>query len=93
MKKRAAENDNKTQRTCVGCRRVANKAALLRFVAAGAALELDLEGDMPGRGAYLCPATDCLEEAYRKKEAFSKALRKKIALPEMERLREVIRGI
>ncbi|MEK6791581.1 MAG: YlxR family protein [Deltaproteobacteria bacterium] len=93
MKKRAADNDNKVERTCVGCRRVADKAVLLRFVASDAALVPDPEGIMPGRGAYICRNTDCLNEAYKKKEAFSRALRKKIALPEMERVREVIRGL
>lgn len=65
----------------------------MRFVASGDALIPDPEGDMPGRGAYICRNMDCINEAYRKKEAFSRALRKKIALPEMERVREWIRGL
>jgi uncharacterized protein len=52
------------QRTCVGCRRVRPKAALVRLVrqAAGAVVR-DPVG--PGRGAYVCEDTACMERAVK----------------------------
>ncbi|WP_199702081.1 YlxR family protein [Jiangella rhizosphaerae] len=65
-------------RTCVGCRSRAVKSELLRVVAggtgAGRALVPDLDGRLPGRGAYLHPSQGCLDQAERRR-AFSRALR------------------
>ena len=66
-------------RTCVGCRGVGDRVALLRVVA-----EPDERGSLhvvpdplrrrPGRGAWLHPDPACLELAVRRK-AFGRALR------------------
>lgn len=67
-------------RTCVGCRRRANKLHLLRVVAdrAGSPLPSELVPDpdvrLPGRGAYVHPDPGCLDLAERRR-AFPRALR------------------
>lgn len=66
-------------RTCVGCRRTDSWSALLRVVAvtdeAGATrLTPDPRHSLPGRGAWLHPVGDCLEQALRRR-AFGRALR------------------
>ena len=62
-------------RTCVGCREVAGKQALIRLIRrheGGAAI--DATGRGAGRGAYLHAAAECLEKA-RKRRTLDRALR------------------
>jgi len=49
-------------RTCLGCRRRRPRGELIRIVRSpeGAAC-FDLEGRLPGRGAWVCPSSSCLE--------------------------------
>ncbi len=66
-------------RTCVGCRRKALAADLLRVVAqevesGGFVLAPDPKRRLPGRGAWLHPDPKCLSEAGRRR-AFGRALR------------------
>jgi uncharacterized protein len=65
-------------RTCVGCRKRAAKAELLRVVAEdsgdGTEVVPDPRGHAPGRGAHLHPTPECLELALRRR-AFARALR------------------
>jgi predicted RNA-binding protein YlxR (DUF448 family) len=66
-------------RTCVGCRRTDSWSALLRVVAvrdeAGSIrLNPDPRHRLPGRGAWLHPTGDCLDQALRRR-AFGRALR------------------
>ena len=76
----------RTLRTCIGCRRVAEPAELVRIarrpdgsVAVGRA--------EPGRGAWLCPEVSCFELAVRRR-AFGRALRVEIDAVELASLRE-----
>ncbi|MEU2431149.1 YlxR family protein [Streptomyces sp. NPDC007861] len=62
------------ERTCVGCRERAAKSDLLRIVAIEDACVPDHRGTLPGRGAYLHPASVCLDLAVRRR-AFPRALR------------------
>jgi len=54
-------------RTCIGCRRRAERSELRRFVVladnGGARLAYDRERTLPGRGLYLCGDAECLERA------------------------------
>src|SRR5512136_2254481 len=55
------------QRSCLSCRKVAEKKELLRFVLApDRTLLPDLQAKLPGRGAYTCLKTSCLREAVAK---------------------------
>ena len=52
------------QRTCIGCRKVRPKAALLRLVRhADGRVDVDDGGGVEGRGAYVCPDPGCLAKA------------------------------
>ncbi|MGW6568810.1 YlxR family protein [Streptomyces sp. NPDC054975] len=62
------------ERTCVGCRERAAKSDLLRIVAVEGACVPDPRGTLPGRGAYLHPASVCLDLAVRRR-AFPRAFK------------------
>jgi predicted RNA-binding protein YlxR (DUF448 family) len=58
------------QRMCVGCSQLKPKKELMRVVRTpDGVIELDLSpaGKKAGRGAYLCPSTDCLAKAVKGK--------------------------
>ncbi|MEG2420992.1 MAG: YlxR family protein [Oscillospiraceae bacterium] len=65
------------QRQCVGCRTMKDKTELIRVVKSPeGAVALDFKGKLPGRGAYLCPAADCLKKAVK-----SRALERAFSCP------------
>lgn len=71
-------------RTCVGCRRTDSRSALLRVTAqqgdSGPVLIVpDVRGRLGGRGAWLHPEPDCVEQAVRRR-AFARALRIRAAI-------------
>lgn len=76
----------KRQRTCIGCRAVREKSELVRFVEHDGALRPDPCGIFPGRGAYLCRSEACLSSVLKKKDAFSRALRRKVSGPDLREL-------
>jgi predicted RNA-binding protein YlxR (DUF448 family) len=47
------------QRTCIACRQVAGKRALVRVVRTAQGVEVDPTGKKAGRGAYLHPNQPC----------------------------------
>lgn len=52
------------QRTCIGCREIRPKAALLRLVRdEDGRVKADRDGGASGRGAYACPTVECLAKA------------------------------
>lgn len=55
-------------RKCVGCQEMKSKKEMLRVIRTqeGEFL-LDSTGKKNGRGAYLCPSSDCLAKAIRQK--------------------------
>ena len=60
-------------RQCVGCREMHPKRELIRVVKSPQGeISLDFKGKSPGRGAYLCPAAECLKRA-RKSRALERA--------------------
>ena len=58
------------ERQCVGCKEKKNKKELIRIVklAGTETVEIDLTGKKSGRGAYICPKTDCLKKAKKRLE-------------------------
>ena len=65
------------QRQCMGCRERMDKRDLIRVVRTPeGAVTLDFSGKLNGRGAYLCPKTDCLKKAQK-----SKALERSLEVP------------
>jgi predicted RNA-binding protein YlxR (DUF448 family) len=66
------------QRTCIACRLVKEKKALIRIVCTeDGVAEVDALGKKPGRGAYLCSNKICWELAL-KKNRLEYALRTKL---------------
>ena len=60
-------------RQCTGCREMKPKRELIRVVRnADGDINIDTKGKLPGRGAYICPETDCLKKA-RKSRALERA--------------------
>ena len=52
------------QRTCIGCRQKRPKVTLLRLVrGADGRVQVDDSGRAEGRGAYVCPDSECLGKA------------------------------
>ena len=63
-------------RQCVGCREMKAKKELVRVVRSPEGeISLDFRGKAPGRGAYICPSTECLRKALK-----SKALDRSLAV-------------
>ncbi len=61
-------------RQCAGCRERRPKKELIRVVRSPeGTISLDLTGKAPGRGAYICPASECLKKA-QKSKAIDRAL-------------------
>ena len=55
-------------RQCVGCREMKAKKELVRVVRSPEGeISLDFRGKAPGRGAYVCPQTECLKRAIKSK--------------------------
>ena len=73
-------------RQCLGCREMKPKPELLRVVRSPEGeISLDTRGKNPGRGAYICPNSECLRRAV-KSRALDRALDTKIPDEVMERL-------
>ena len=53
-------------RTCVGCRAARPKRELARLARTPQGVRYDPTGNLPGRGAYLCPRTSCITAARRR---------------------------
>ncbi|TLQ48117.1 YlxR family protein [Streptomyces marianii] len=76
------------ERTCVGCRERAAKRDLLRIVAVEGVCVPDHRGTLPGRGAYVHPASVCLDLAVRRR-AFPRALKAQGPLDTADVRREI----
>ena len=68
------------QRQCMGCRERRPKKEMIRVVRSPEGnVSLDFGGKMNGRGAYICPSSDCLKKAIRSK-SLDRSL--EVAIPE-----------
>ena len=58
------KSNHKPQRSCAVCRAKSDKSDLIRIVRSpdGKAV-VDVMKKLPGRGAYICPDSDCIERA------------------------------
>lgn len=81
------------ERTCVGCRTTRPKRELVRVVRTPeGAVELDPTGKRAGRGAYLCPSLDCLEQAVRGRR-LERALRHPVDPAVLEQVRSALQEV
>lgn len=74
-------------RRCVGCMESKPKKELIRIAGFEGEITLDLTGKAKGRGVYLCPDTECLEKA-KKKRALGRSLKMDITQEQLDRLFE-----
>lgn len=78
---------------CVGCNQMFDKKKLLRVVRTpDEEVVIDVTGKKAGRGAYLCPETECLTKAVKAKR-LEKALRHPIAKEIFQILTEQIQTV
>lgn len=78
------------QRTCVGCNQKKDKTELIRIVRdSNGEISVDRTGKKPGRGAYICDDSNCLEKLIKSKR-LSKVLESEISGDVYEYLRGVI---
>lgn len=76
------------QRKCVGCDIMKDKKALLRVVRSPEGeISLDKTGKKNGRGAYVCPAKECITRAVKEKR-LEYALKSPIGEEVLQRLLE-----
>ncbi|MHB8844138.1 MAG: DUF448 domain-containing protein [Nitrospirota bacterium] len=71
------------QRTCLGCRGVFSKDAVVRIVAGPEGAVIDYREKLPGRAAYVCPRPECIRKALAK-ETLSRALHANVKTPAAE---------
>ncbi|WP_354568906.1 YlxR family protein [Glaciihabitans sp. UYNi722] len=73
---RGVEQGDKMEpvRTCLGCRRRADRSSLLRVVARNGEVVADHSATLPGRGGWVHPTLECVENSI-KRRAFGRALR------------------
>ena len=76
-------------RTCLGCRKRADKSSLLRVVVHDGEVVADVSASLPGRGAWVHPTRACVESAHQRR-AFARALRAEKALDSRQLLTTVI---
>ena len=77
-------------RTCLGCGRQGLKGDLVRMVMLDGALTIDVRGGLPGRGAYVCPREECVEQLLQRKGRLSYSLRVSLSPDAEERF---LRGL
>jgi len=86
-KKQPVRRKHVPQRTCVVCRRTLDKRALVRIVNhPESGVIVDPTGKQNGRGAYLCTAGACWEQALST-EVLARALRTTLTEADYARLR------
>lgn len=79
-------------RTCVGCQEQRDKRELVRVVRTPEGhVEVDLTGKANGRGAYICPRTECFDAAVKRRR-FTSALQVNLKEDDLERLRRDLEG-
>ncbi len=80
------------QRKCLGCQEMKNKKDLIRIVRTPEGeIVIDRTGKRSGRGAYICPDSECLEKAIRHK-AIERALEQTIDPSVYGSLREALQA-
>ncbi|HEX9018672.1 MAG TPA: YlxR family protein [Anaerolineaceae bacterium] len=90
-KKTAKRVKHVPQRTCVGCRQILAKRALVRVVRTPEGLRVDPTGKLPGRGAYLHDTRDCWERGL--KGPLAHALKVELTDQDRETLRDFMSGL
>ncbi len=79
-------------RMCLGCKEMKPKRELIRVVRNNEGeISIDLIGKKPGRGAYVCRKTSCLDQAIKAKR-LEKAFETTIGAEVYDNLRNQLEG-
>ncbi len=67
MKHKKIYSDGKyvPQRMCVACRAVKPRFEMIRITAFEGNVSVDIKGNAPGRGSYVCNNRSCIERAQK----------------------------
>jgi hypothetical protein len=80
------QEQEKPQRSCLGCRGTYDKDSLLRYVLSPQGEVFpDLDSKLPGRGAYTCNNSRCLELAI-KQRLFGRAFKCDVTVPPLDEM-------
>ncbi len=80
-------------RSCIVCRRQADKSELLRIVKTdGEGFTIDPSGKKSGRGAYVCKSEQCFDGLI-KKRALNRTFKTQVSEAEYNRIAEQLKGI
>ena len=76
------------QRQCMGCRERKPKREMIRVVrCTDGEVRLDFSGKLNGRGAYICPDSQCLKKAQK-----ARSLERSLEVPIPEEVYERLSG-
>lgn len=79
-------------RKCLGCQEMKPKREMIRIVrTAEGEVTIDFTGKKSGRGTYICPNEQCLENGLKEKR-LSKALAIDISVEMIENLKRELKG-
>ncbi len=91
MAKKTVRRKHIAHRTCVGCREVLPKRALIRIVRSPQGVRIDPTGKAAGRGAYLHDQRICWEKGLR--GPLAHALRVELTQAEQEELQNFAKSL
>jgi len=75
-------------RQCIGCREMKSKKEMIRVIkTSDDRIEIDATGKKNGRGAYICPDSECLKKAI-KSRGLERSLKATISQKVYEQLTE-----
>jgi predicted RNA-binding protein YlxR (DUF448 family) len=87
------KQQEKPQRSCLGCRQSLDRDALIRFVLSPQGeLVADIEAKLPGRGAYTCVSEKCLQAALKQRQ-FSRAFKRDVVTVTPDEMTGQVGGI
>jgi predicted RNA-binding protein YlxR (DUF448 family)/ribosomal protein L30E len=87
------KQQEKPQRSCLGCRQSRDRDALIRFVLSPQGeLVVDTEAKLPGRGAYTCISKTCLQAALKQRQ-FSRAFKREVVTLSPDEMAGQVGGI
>lgn len=79
----AGNMKHQPERTCIGCRTLFPKDAVVRLIAGPDGVLIDYREKLAGRAAYVCPKKECITKALTK-DVLGRALRLKVRPPDVE---------
>ncbi len=53
------------QRMCVACREIKPMSDMIRVTLKDGIVDVDIKGNKPGRGSYICKSVACIEKAQK----------------------------